>query len=79
MDFTQVLQAIGTVGFPIVCCLLLFWYVNKRETSYDSKIDELTIRHSEEVSKLVEAVNNNTLVMQRLLDRLGVVDDELTK
>ena len=38
---------------------MLFWYINKR--------DDI---HKEEINKLSEAVNNNTLVMQKLLDRL---------
>lgn len=72
MDFSSVLQAIATLGFPIVCCLMLFWYVYKRENTYDDQIRQLTEKHETEVNQLVEAVNNNTLVMQRLLDRLGV-------
>ena len=41
-------------------CLLLFWYVTKKDES-----------HREEMNKMAEAVNNNTIVMQRLLDKLG--------
>lgn len=75
MDFPTILQAITTLGFPIVCCLMLFWYVYKRENKYDEQIKELHEKHEQEVGKLVEAVNNNTLVMQRLLDRMGVNDE----
>lgn len=76
MDYNVIIQAITAVGFPIVCCLLLFWYVNKREESFDKQIDALSEKHEHEVAQLVEAVNNNTMVMQRLLDRLGVADEE---
>lgn len=75
MDFSSVLQAIATLGFPIVCCLMLFWYVYKRENKYDEQIKELAGKHEAEVSQLVEAVNNNTRVMQRLLDRMGMPDE----
>lgn len=77
MDFNSVLQAITTVGFPIVCCLLLFWYVAKREEATDKQIQAVNERHETEIAKLVEAVNNNTLVMQRLIDKIGVNQDEL--
>ena len=60
MDFTTVTQFVSTLGFPIAVCLICFWYINKREE-----------QHKEEVTKLSEAINNNTFVMQKLVDRLG--------
>lgn len=65
MDFSNVAQIISTLGFPIAVCLICFWYINKREE-----------QHKEEVNKLSEAVHNNTLVMQQLVDRLGVDDEK---
>ena len=65
MDFSGVAQVISTLGFPIAVCLICFWYINKREE-----------QHREEVNKLSEAVHNNTLVMQKLVDRLGVDDEK---
>lgn len=59
MDMQNVATLIGSLGFPIVACIMLFWYIIKR--------DDI---HKEEINKLSEAVNNNTLVMQKLLDRL---------
>lgn len=64
MDFNTVTQFIGSLGFPIAVCLICFWYINKREEA-----------HKDEVTKLAEAINNNTLVMQKLVVRLGD-DDE---
>ena len=26
-DYSNIVQAISTVGFPIVCCLVMGWYV----------------------------------------------------
>lgn len=60
MDVTNVVQIISTVGFPIAMCLLFFWYINK-----------MNEKHDDEVNKLSEAIHNNTLVMQKLVDRLG--------
>ena len=65
MDFNTVTQFISTLGFPIAVCLICFWYINKREE-----------QHKDEVTKLSEAINNNTLVMQKLVDRLGDADNE---
>lgn len=65
MDFGSITQAISSLGFPIAVCLICFWYINKREEQNKAEID-----------KLSEAVNNNTLVMQKLVDRLGGDGDE---
>lgn len=60
MDVQAITNIITTVGFPIAVCLILFWYINK--------IQE---QHKAETDKLAEALNNNTLVMQQLVDKLG--------
>lgn len=65
MDFGSITQVISSLGFPIAVCLICFWYINKREEQNKAEID-----------KLSEAVNNNTLVMQKLVDRLGDDADE---
>lgn len=64
MDASAITQIISSVGFPIAACLICFWYVNK-----------LTETHKEEVNKLTDALNNNTVVMQKLCDKLGVQTD----
>ena len=61
MDASAIIQIVSNVGFPIAVCLICFWYVNK-----------LTETHKDEVNKLTDALNNNTLVMQKLCDKLGV-------
>lgn len=60
MDFNAIMQAVSTLGFPIVMCGALFWKLTKQD-----------MVHQEEMAKLSEALNNNTLVMQRLVDKLG--------
>ena len=53
MDINTITQIISGVGFPVAVCLICFWYINKQEEA-----------HKEEVSKLTDAINNNTLIMQ---------------
>lgn len=39
MDFNSIMQAISTVGFPIVCCGVLFYQNNKlTETINELKV-----------------------------------------
>lgn len=60
MNVDTISGFISSVGFPIAAYAALFWYVIK--SSKD---------HKEEVSKLSEALNNNTMVMERLCEKVG--------
>lgn len=51
--------AISTVGFPIVAYSAMFWYMMQQDKA-----------HQEEITNLSAAVNNNTLVLQKLLDKM---------
>lgn len=55
----DIVTAISTVGFPIVMCILMYVMNDKQD-----------IRHAEEIEKVTNALNNNTLVMQKLVDKL---------
>ena len=59
MDVNNLTAIVGTLGFPIVMCLMFFKYIK-----------QMTEQHKQEVKELSEAVNNNTLVMQQLIDKL---------
>ena len=61
MEMTTVTQLIGTVGFPIAMCLILLWLMIK-----------LTDNHKKEMDKMIEALNNNTIALNRIETRLGV-------
>lgn len=71
MDFTSILQAIATIGFPIVACIGIAWFFNKVNENYRSDIKELSTQHKEEVKAMTEAITNNTLALQKLTDRIG--------
>ena len=71
MDFKTLSDLISTVGFPIVCFLICGWYVKYREDKNDEKFDKLNSQHDDESKRMTEAVNNNTLALQKLTDKLG--------
>ena len=59
---------ISTLGFPIGMCLIMCYYINK-----------INDAHKEESDKFAEALNNNTIVLQKLCDKLDSevnVDDK---
>ena len=59
MEFNDIITAICTVGFPIVAYGALFWYVLKKDGE-----------HRSEVEKMTEAINNNTIALTKLIERL---------
>ena len=71
MDFNALSEFISTVGFPVVCCLMCGWYVKYREDKNDEKISKLNSQHDEESKRMTDAVNNNTVALQKLTDKLG--------
>lgn len=61
----NIVAVIAQVGFPIVCCLLL----------WKALVDEKDA-HKEETAKLTEAVNNNTQALIKLAERLDNYPDQ---
>lgn len=60
MDFSSIAQIIGSLGFPIAACVYLFYSHEKDREA-----------HKEEMEGLKEALQNNTLVIQKLVDTLN--------
>lgn len=71
MDFTNVLTAITTVGFPIVMCCGMAWYVKYITDKNREEIDKLNEQHDSELSEITTAINNNTIALTKLCDKLG--------
>lgn len=55
MDANVLMQAISTLGFPIVCCAALFWKMNKQDD-----------QHKQEMDVMSKAIENNTLVLTEI-------------
>lgn len=66
-----ILQAVTTVGFPIVCCGAMGWYVKYMSDRNSAEVSKLNEQHSEEMKQVTQALNNNTLALQKLCDKLG--------
>lgn len=71
MDINAISDIISTIGFPIVCFLMCGWYVKYREDKNDEKFDKLNSQHDEETKRMTDALNNNTMALQKLTDKLG--------
>jgi len=70
MNINDIVAAITTLGFPIVACLGLGWYVKYQTDAYRSEVKDMQREHKEEIAKVTEALNNNTLALQKLVDKI---------
>lgn len=65
MDAQLIITAIGSLGFPIVACCFMAVYIR-----------DINTKHKEESDKMVEAINNNNKLLERIIDRLEVLKDD---
>ena len=69
MDINIILQAVGSLGFPIAACGILFYYLNQEKEA-----------HKEEMNSVTKALADNTNVMLQLKEMiqtlLGLRDHE---
>ena len=71
MDTQGLIDIISSFGFPIAACIGVAMYVKYIIDQYMKHVDKMQDRHTEEEKHMIEAINNNTLVIQRLCDKLG--------
>ena len=69
MEFSEVIQLIPSVGFPIVACICMGWYVKFQTESNSTEVKEMRQEHAATITKVTEALNNNTLALQQLVDK----------
>lgn len=59
MEITELTTLISTVGFPIIMCLIMFRYMENNDDKREAESKELR-----------DAINNNTQVMVRLIEKI---------
>ena len=67
----SVVQIISTLGFPIAMCIGACVFIKYQFDANNKNVEEMRKEHKEEVKSMTDAVNNNTLVLQKLIDRIG--------
>ena len=75
MDIQIFAQAVTQVGFPIVCCGAMMWYVKYSTDKNRDEVDKLNEQHRQEMADMTTALNNNTVVLTRLCEILKSGDE----
>ena len=73
----EMIDIISSVGFPIAMCLVLLWYINKKDEQYisqlakiEQEVDETRAQTTEALAKVNTALVNNTTVIESNTDLL---------
>lgn len=66
MDFNSIMQAVSTVAFPIVMCILEGWYIKYQ-----------TDTHTGQLTAFRKALEDNTNILTKLYERLD--KDEISR
>ena len=64
-------SGISAVGFPIVAAVGCGYFVKWQYEQNVKQVEEMRKEHKEEVQHMTEALNNNTLALQKLIDKIG--------
>lgn len=70
MDWNVIMQAVTTVGFPIVMCGAMAYYVKYTTDKHREEIAKLNEQHKQEMLDIVKAVDNNTIALTKLCEKL---------
>ncbi len=77
MDFSALVQAVTSLGFPVVCCGAVMWYVKYLTDANRAEIDDINMQHREEMQQITQAVQNNTEALIRLTEKLTAAGDDI--
>lgn len=80
----QFITLIQTVGFPIACAVAMFIMLNNEQKAHKEEsqqlsttINDLKISFADAINQqkndMVTALNNNTVVLQKLIDKMDEV------
>lgn len=74
MGINELVQAVSNLGFTIVMCGAMAYYIKYLTDKHRDEVKELNAQHREEMKEVTEAINNNTLALTKLCEKLGGVE-----
>ena len=77
-----IVSIISSVGFPIAMCLVLFWYINKKDEQYVNQLTEMENELDSvkmDTTKALVEVNTSLMNNTRVIERNTEVLDNISK
>ena len=66
----DVTNLISTLGFPIAMCVGACFFIKYLFDTFTKQITEMQREHKEEVKSMNTAIENNTLILTKLCEKL---------
>lgn len=66
-----IVEIISNVGVPVGLLIGCFWLLNKEREDHKDEVNKLRDQFADTTREIVNAINNNTLVMQSIRDKLN--------
>lgn len=67
-----IINAVQSLGVAVVLCLLMAYFVKYMFDKFMTQRDADSQLYNEQISALKDAINNNTIVMTKILSALDV-------
>ena len=71
MDTNSIVSLITSVGFPIVMCGVMCWYVKYITDHHREDMAKEREQHDIEMKEVTQAITNNTLAITKLTDLIS--------
>ena len=66
----DVVQVISSLGFPVAMCLGACFFIKYLFDSFTKQQEEMRKEHKEEVANMSKAIENNTIALTRLIEKI---------
>lgn len=67
----DIISIIQSLGFPIACVIAMFCMWQSEVKAHDAEMDKMRDTLEEQSKATVDALNNNTVILNRILERIG--------
>ena len=68
---SEVVQIIQSLGFPIACVVAMFAMWQSEVKAHDEEMEKMRTTLEMQSKSTTEALNNNTVILTRILDKIG--------
>lgn len=70
MDVNAIVSLVSTLGFPIVCCGALFWYVNRTQKEFTQKMEDTVNRLNDSINEMNSSITK-LITTVSILHKIG--------
>lgn len=74
MDVNVITSLIGSIGFPIVMCLILIYYIKYLTEKNTEALGEVIASHKSESQDFKTAIDNNTKAIELLSAKIDQLE-----